>query len=88
MENILEQLQKSGSNIDKPVEKPCVKCLPILGKDLPHQCTPGTRRENLGMMAESDPFGAEQVALSVVLGKDSSLMEPFALVKQKENIYH
>nr|XP_047146312.1 uncharacterized protein LOC124819137 [Hydra vulgaris] len=51
---------------------PLSKCLSVIGRGLPHYCTPGTRHENLRRMAASDPIGAEQVAATVLGSKSAS----------------
>ncbi|XP_065667319.1 uncharacterized protein LOC136087772 [Hydra vulgaris] len=53
-------------------EKRCTKCLPIIKRGLPHNCTLGTHHENLRKIAAADPVRAEQVASTVLVSKSAS----------------
>ena len=68
--------EKSPVDYSKPVEhctpQRCGDCLSLVGRGLPHQCTPFTFRENLKQLATADPLAAEQIATQVISTKPST----------------
>lgn len=56
----------------KTSEKRCSKCLSVIGRGLPHNCTPRIRHQNLKELVRDDPIGAEQIASSVIAKKEAS----------------
>ena len=81
----LNKLEDSSEKSIKPenqsVEK-STKCLSLIGRGLPHNCTLGTRHENLKKIAEADGKGAELVASAVIASKDSSPNGTIRLTQQ------
>ena len=74
--------EKSIKPENQSVEKRCTKCLSLIDRGLPHNCTPGTRHENLKKIAQADGKGAELVASVVIASKDSSLNGTIRLTQQ------
>ena len=59
-----ESEPKLPQQASQNAEKRCTKCLSIIGRGLSHNCTLGTRHENLRKIAAADPVGVEQVCIS------------------------
>ena len=64
-------LESNQTSLDRNSQR-CGKCLCILGRGLPHQCTESSLRENLKQLASENGTAAEHIASHVISTKDAT----------------
>ena len=69
---IEKHLPETTKTEEKMSDRRCSKCLSLIGRGLPHQCSAAQFRENLRSLAENDGKVAEQIASSTITNNKAS----------------
>ena len=64
--------EKIQHKIFPTIQKQCTKCLTAIGRGNSHKCNQQTRSKNLMVIAQKFPKAGEQLATSIIKGKNSS----------------
>ena len=64
--------EKIQRKIFPTIQKRCTKCLTAIGRLNSHKCNQQTRSKNLMVIAQKFPKAGEQLATSIIKGKNSS----------------